>query len=368
MRRSTPLAVLLCSAAVLGTAAAGIALAGGSEAPAGTLAALAQSGVATPTIPSGFATSPGTGVTGPDAALPPASAGAPAPRPTGAPAPMVTVPALTSAETLPAPSVPADESGAADPLPTGSTQAAEASPPAAPVPPATPTEPVPTAPEPVPAAPAAPAEVPVVAPYATVIGWHGDAKVAYLTFDDGPGPATGRVLDILAASGVKATFCQLGQRVVEAPEITRRVVTDGHTLCNHSWDHHSPFDALAAADLYSEIGRTQDAFTQAVGNGARYFRAPEGAFGATGGPVLQAAQRARTIPLGWGVDSMDWRKPGVDAIVANVLTAVSPGALILLHDGGGTDREQTLAALPGIIAGLQAAGYTLAAMPPEPAG
>jgi peptidoglycan/xylan/chitin deacetylase (PgdA/CDA1 family) len=58
----------------------------------------------------------------------------------------------------------------------------------------------------------------------------------------------------------------------------------------------------------------------------------------------------------------------VDAIVANVMTAVSPGAVILLHDGGGTDREQTLAALPGIIAGLQAAGYTLAAMPADPAG
>ena len=210
--------------------------------------------------------------------------------------------------------------------------------------------------------------MPVVAPYATVIGWHGDSKVAYLTFDDGPGPATGRVLDILAASGVQATFCEVGQRVAEAPALTRRVVAEGHTLCNHSWDHHSPFDTLTPADLDDQIGRTQDAFIAAVGSGARYFRAPEGAFGATGGTVLQAAQRARTIPLGWGVDSLDWRKPGVEAIVANVLTAVSPGAVILLHDGGGTDREQTLAALPGIIGGLQAAGYTVAAMPPDPAG
>ena len=221
---------------------------------------------------------------------------------------------------------------------------------------------------PAPAPPAPVADVPVVAPYATVIGWHGDARVAYLTFDDGPGPATGRVLDILAAGGVKATFCQLGLRVAEAPELTSRVVAEGHTLCNHSWDHRSPFDALTAAEIDSEIGRTQDAFSQASGGTARYFRAPEGAFGPTGGAVLQAAQRARTIPLGWGVDSLDWRKPGVDAIVANVLTAVSPGAVILLHDGGGTDREQTLAALPGIISGLQAAGYALAAMPPDPAG
>ena len=57
----------------------------------------------------------------------------------------------------------------------------------------------------------------MVPPYATVLGWHGDGKVAYLTFDDGPGPYTGRVLDILAAAGVKATFCQVGQRVAENP-------------------------------------------------------------------------------------------------------------------------------------------------------
>ena len=84
--------------------------------------------------------------------------------------------------------------------------------------------------------------------------------------------------------------------------------------------------------------------------------------------MLQAGQRARTIPLGWGVDSLDWRKPGTPGIVANVMSTVSPGAIILLHDGGGADREETIAALPAIIAALQAAGYTLAAMPADPGG
>ena len=357
MRRSIPLAVLLCAVVVLGTAAAGIALAGGSDAPTGTLAALANSAAAPSSTVSSI----------PDTAAAPATGVHPT-GPAGT-APMVTVPALTTAEAPPA---------TTDPAPVSTAAPADPQSPPAPAPVA-PAEPAP-APDPV---PPAPADVPMVAPYATVIGWHGDARVAYLTFDDGPGPATGRVLDILAASGVKATFCQLGLRVAEAPDVTRRVVAEGHTLCNHSWDHHSPFDALAPADLDSEIGRTQDAFVQAddvvtgMVTGATEglvvewdlaFRAPEGAFGPTGGAVLQAAQRARTIPLGWGVDSLDWRKPGVDAIVANVVTAVSPGAVILLHDGGGTDREQTLAALPGIIAGLQAAGYTLAAMPPDAAG
>ena len=68
------------------------------------------------------------------------------------------------------------------------------------------------------------------------------------------------------------------------------------------------------------------------------------------------------------MDSLDWKKPGAPAIVSTVLTSVSPGAIVLLHDGGGADREETLAALPGVISGLQAAGYTLAALPPDPAG
>jgi len=205
-------------------------------------------------------------------------------------------------------------------------------------------------------------------PYNTVLGWHGSDKVAYLSFDDGPGPATGRILDELAAAGVKATFCEVGQKVAENPALVQRVVAESHTLCNHSWDHHSPFDSLAPGDIDAEIGQTQQAMAAAAGTTARYFRAPEGRFGAPDGQVLLACQRARTIPLAWGVDSLDWKKPGVAAIVSNVLSTVTPGAVILLHDGGGDDRAQTIAALPGIISGLQAAGYTIAALPADPVG
>ena len=107
--------------------------------------------------------------------------------------------------------------------------------------------------------------------------------------------------------------------------MTQRVVAEGHTLCNHSWDHHSPFDTLPPHDLDQEIGRTQDAFAQATGVTARYFRAPEGRFGDPGGAVLQAAQRARTVPLGWGVDSLDWKKPGAAAIVVQRAGRCVPG-------------------------------------------
>ena len=146
-------------------------------------------------------------------------------------------------------------------------------------------------------------------------------------------------------------------------------MAEGHTLCNHSWDHHSPFDALSRADLDQQIGQTQNAIASATGITARYFRAPEGRFGDPGGcgAAGRAASQDGARSAG-AVDSLDWQKPGAAAIIANVLGAVTPGAVILLHDGGGTDREQTVAALPGIISGLQAAGYFLAPLPTDPGG
>jgi peptidoglycan/xylan/chitin deacetylase (PgdA/CDA1 family) len=232
-------------------------------------------------------------------------------------------------------------------------------------PPTTPSAPAAAAPAP--PAPAAPT-IPVVPPYTTVLGWTGEGNVAYLTFDDGPGPATGQMLDILAAKGVKATFCVVGQRVAVNTDMIRRIVAEGHTVCNHSWDHPAGFDTLAPEVLAGQIGRTQDAVIRATGHTPRYLRAPEGRFGLPDGSVHQAAQQARTLLLGWAVDAKDWTTPGTATIVSNVVGGVGPGAIILMHDAGGADRQQTLEALPGVIDGLRAAGYTLLPLPPDPVG
>ena len=344
----------------------------GRVALVGVLAALAAAVVAcaaadpaaNPGRPGGLAAIVGSGSPSPAGVL----ASSPAPAPTAI---QVTVPELTVAGTianLTAPVVtvpptgPPPTTAGADPTtdPTATpTATATAGPePAAP----------PTTAEPAPAPAPAPAPVVVGPPYTTVLGWTGEGTVAYLTFDDGPGPATGQILDILAAKGVKATFCVVGQRVAENPDLVRRMVAKGHTLCNHSWDHPTGFAALAPDVLAGQIGRTQDAIVAATGVGPRYLRAPEGSFGDPGGSVHQAAQQARTLLLGWAVDSKDWTKPGPGTIVSTVVGAVSPGAIILMHDAGGTDRQQTIAALPGVIDSLQAAGYTLLPLPPDPAG
>ena len=243
------------------------------------------------------------------------------------------------------------------------------SPPALP-PTAAPAPPAPAAPAPAPPAAADPPASsaglpPLTAPFDTVLRSSGGDRVAYLTFDDGPSKYTGRVLDTLAAAGVKATFCQIGSQLGDYPDTERRLISDGHTLCNHSWTHPVNIAALPPADIDLQIGRTQQALT-GLGVTPRYFRAPDGDFGTTS-TLRQICQQYQTRPLGWAVDPQDWKKPGTPAIVQTVLGTVTPGAVILLHDGGG-NREQTLAALPAIITGLHAQGYTLAALPPDGTG
>lgn len=205
---------------------------------------------------------------------------------------------------------------------------------------------------------------PLVPPFAKVIGFHGDGKVAYLTFDDGPGPDTAKVLDALDAADAKATFCQVGNRIDDYFAIEQRIVADGHTLCNHSWTHPDDLAAASPQEINDEISRTQEKF-RSFGVTVHYFRAPGGAFGEQTTTLRQVAQLNSVVPLGWGVDSLDWKKPGTQAIVNQVLSTVQPGAIILMHDAGGTDRSQTIAAIPGIVSGLRAAGYTLSALPPQ---
>src|SRR6476661_8500998 len=289
MRRSTTLAVLLGTAVALVTGVTGLALAqvtGSDPRTPGTVFGIAAAARST-----SFAT-PATAE--PKTARSMVSASAQT-------VILVTVPELSTDP---------DEESSAE-------QATQAPPPIPETTATTAPDPTPEAvPTPEPAPAPAPADVPLAPPYTAVLGWTGVGQVAYLTFDDGPGPYTGQILDILAAAGVKAMFCQLGTKVTENPAMAARVVAEGHTLCNHSWDHHSPFDALSRSDLDQQLGQTQNAIASATGIAARYFRAPEGRFGDPGGSVLQAAQRARTVPLGWAVDSADWRKPGAAAITA----------------------------------------------------
>jgi len=185
------------------------------------------------------------------------------------------------------------------------------------------------------------------------------AKTVALTFDDGPDPRwTPQVLDVLRRHGVPATFFVVGSRVDAEPSLTRRIVAEGHDLGSHTFSHAD----LAAAPAWRrrlELTLTGNAIAGATGRRTALFRPPysstPAAVGAADLAALRDAGQGRIAVLS-DLDSRDWRRPGVDAIVRAATPTGDGGAVILLHDGGG-DRAQTVAALDRLIPELRDRGF-----------
>lgn len=181
-----------------------------------------------------------------------------------------------------------------------------------------------------------------------------------LTFDDGPWPrTTEQVLAVLARMHAPATFFVVGRQVERHPELVRRQLAAGMAVGTHSFSHPQLFDRLPAARLRDEISRGRRTL-DVLGVRPVGFRPPGGAASPA---VVAAAERLGHRTVLWTVDSVDWQ-PRVtsEQLVRRVLTAARPGAIILLHDGGG-DRSATVAALPTIITGLRRLGLTLTVLP-----
>ena len=195
--------------------------------------------------------------------------------------------------------------------------------------------------------------------YHPAAGAAGPLAVA-LTFDDGPWPhTTQQMLTILSQRQAPATFFVVGRQVERYPELVRREVAAGMALGSHSYSHPQPFDRLPVARIRDEITRGRRTLVplriHPVG-----FRPPGGAASPA---VTAAAQEFGDRTVLWSVDPADWQ-PGVTAnqLVQRVLAAARPGAIVLLHDGGG-NRSVTVAALPAIIDGLRRLGLTLTVVP-----
>ncbi|BAJ27826.1 MULTISPECIES: polysaccharide deacetylase family protein [Kitasatospora] len=211
-----------------------------------------------------------------------------------------------------------------------------------------------------PSAPAAsaPAASPSTHAPATGVLRHtaSGGRTVALTFDDGPGPATGQVLDLLAQYGAKATFCEIGTNAQARPAAVQRILAEGHRLCDHTVDHPQPMHAQTHEQQVAEIGDAKAMIEKAAGGdpAVTWWRAPGGDFTAENERI---GADLGMKSLGWTVDPRDWARPGVQAIVSNVQQNLRPGGVVLMHDGGG-DRTQTVAALKQLLPWLVAQGYT----------
>ncbi|WP_239120370.1 polysaccharide deacetylase family protein [Catellatospora chokoriensis] len=195
----------------------------------------------------------------------------------------------------------------------------------------------------------------------------GSPAVA-LTFDDGPDPInTPKILDELKQCGVKATFCVVGFRARDHPEMITRIAAEGHTLCNHSWQHL--FDLAKRDDAYirKDLENTNKMILRAA-PGARvaYFRAPGGNFTTK---LVRIASELGMKSIYWHVDPRDWESAKfgkgtamVNHIIAAVERDVRPGSIVLSHDNG---KPDTIVAYRTLLPWLKAR-YTLIALPDAP--
>jgi len=189
-------------------------------------------------------------------------------------------------------------------------------------------------------------------------GARGARRVA-LTFDDGPDPAwTSRVLDILAAHGVRATFFLVGQRAAREPATVRAIAGAGHEIGSHGWSHTSLW-LCGPRRTEQEIARSKHLLGYLAGTPPALFRPPWGMVNAA---MFAALRRHGQRCVLWSIQPEGVRPAPASVQVAHVLRRAHPGAIVDLHDAEGTPGApaRLTAALPAMIGGLAAAGYGFA--------
>lgn len=194
-------------------------------------------------------------------------------------------------------------------------------------------------------------------------GKSADKKIA-LTFDDGPDKKwTPQVLDILKAKKANATFFIIGQNADENPDLLRRIWREGNDVGSHTYTHPN-IGEVPKAEAGFELNATERLLESELGVQPLLFRPPyaEDVEPETidDARVLQLATKLGYTTISLHIDPGDWTRPGVQQIVDRTLQQAEAGTgnIVLLHDSGG-DRAQTIAALPQIIDGLRARGFTL---------
>ncbi|MDO5684004.1 MAG: polysaccharide deacetylase family protein [Propionibacteriaceae bacterium] len=172
-----------------------------------------------------------------------------------------------------------------------------------------------------------------------------------LTYDDGPGVHTNRLLDTLGRNDAKATFFLVGDRVPANAATVRRMRDMGMEIGNHSRSHPT-LTGLGSAGIRSQLADTQGRIRAAAGVTPTVFRPPYGARNAT---VDSAAREQGLSVIMWSVDTMDWRDRNSSTVTSRVLNQAQPGSIILMHDIHST----TVDAAPAIVSGLKAKGFVL---------
>jgi peptidoglycan-N-acetylglucosamine deacetylase len=185
----------------------------------------------------------------------------------------------------------------------------------------------------------------------------GAGRRVALTFDDGyDATAWASILSVLRARGVRATFFVNGCHVAEHPDLARRTAALGNAIGAHTWSHNLT-TLQTRQEIVDELHREIAQWWRVARvTPVPYFRPPYGGYDGETLSVAGSLGFARVIL--WDVDPSDWAGAGSSAIVHRVLSHAHPGSIVLLHC-----TRETAGALPAIIAGLRARGYSAVTLP-----
>jgi len=180
---------------------------------------------------------------------------------------------------------------------------------------------------------------------------HVDGPYIAMTFDDGPSAVlTPKLLDLLAAHHIKATFFVIGENVAEHPDIVARAAREGHEIASHSWSHPN-LAKMSQESVRSQLQRTDDAIKSATGKSPTLMRPPYGS-------ITEREKRWIHDEFGydiilWDVDPLDWKRPGPAVVRNRILKETRPGSIVLAHD----IHPGTIEAMPSTFDELEAKSF-----------
>jgi len=155
-----------------------------------------------------------------------------------------------------------------------------------------------------------------------------EKKPIALTFDDGPGEYTGRLLDLLTRYGAKATFLVVGESIDGREALLRRMAGEGHEIGNHTLTHR-PLTYMTEEEVISEITSTAEKIKNAVGFSPAFVRAP---YGDVNEKVQDIGASLGVSFAGWSLDTRDWESKCADSVYTEITSNVSAGDIILCHE------------------------------------
>lgn len=154
------------------------------------------------------------------------------------------------------------------------------------------------------------------------------ANCVAITYDDGPGAETNRLLDKLKAKNAHASFMVLAPNADQHPELLKRMKAEGHTIGNHTKSHRQ-LNTLSPEQVSQEIDAGNAAIKKATGQSTRWVRPP---YGATNATVDQVTRDKGVSQALWDVDTVDWKDRNSEHVCSSAVQGARAGSIVLMHD------------------------------------